>query len=250
MNDTIKIKNKYNTKIIAHRGVSGLETENTCSAFVAAGNRSYYGIETDVHLTADGKFIICHDSSLKRVAGEDIIIEETKFDDLRKIILFNKDGQKSRGDLILPTLEEYISICQKYSKRAVLEIKGSDSNPVWPAEALYRMADTIDKLGYIMGTTFISFGFENLAVLRGKSRIYDMQFLCSNTDFDDHLGQMIDLRIGADIGDYYRFNHSDEAIRIMHNEGLQINCWTVDDPERAEKYASWGVDFITSNILE
>ena len=33
--------------MIAHRGVSGLELENTCAAFVAAGNRSYFGIETD-----------------------------------------------------------------------------------------------------------------------------------------------------------------------------------------------------------
>ena len=50
--DTIKIKKKK-VKMIAHRGLSGLERENTCSAFVAAGNRSYFGIETDVHRTAD-----------------------------------------------------------------------------------------------------------------------------------------------------------------------------------------------------
>ena len=236
--------------MIAHRGVSGLEKENTCSAFVAAGNRSYYGIETDVHLTADGKFIICHDNDLKRVAGEDVTIENTTFDELRKIVLFNTDGTKSRADLILPSLEEYISICKKYSKRAVLEIKGSKNDPVLPADALYRMADIIDELGYIMGTTFISFGFENLAVLRGKSRIYDMQFLCTGNDLDEHFGKMVDLRIGADIGDYHRFNQNDEAIKMLHGEGLQINCWTVDDPQRAEKYASWGVDFITSNILE
>ncbi len=39
-------------RMIAHRGLSGIEMENTCSAFVAAGNRSYFGIETDVHVTA------------------------------------------------------------------------------------------------------------------------------------------------------------------------------------------------------
>ena len=30
------------TRMIAHRGLSGIERENTCAAFVAAGNRSYY----------------------------------------------------------------------------------------------------------------------------------------------------------------------------------------------------------------
>ena len=39
--DTIKI-DKNNVKLIAHRGVSGIERENTAAAFVAAGNRSYY----------------------------------------------------------------------------------------------------------------------------------------------------------------------------------------------------------------
>ena len=42
--NTIKFSKKH-VKTIAHRGLSGLEKENTCAAFVAAGNReSYYGI--------------------------------------------------------------------------------------------------------------------------------------------------------------------------------------------------------------
>ena len=50
--DTIKI-NKKNVKMVAHRGLSGIETENTSSAFVAAGNRSYFGIECDIHVTKE-----------------------------------------------------------------------------------------------------------------------------------------------------------------------------------------------------
>lgn len=53
--DTIKM-NSRSVRMIAHRGVSGLERENTCAAFVAAGNRSYFGIETDVYQTADGNY--------------------------------------------------------------------------------------------------------------------------------------------------------------------------------------------------
>ena len=44
--DTIKI-DSGSTRMIAHRGLSGLETENSIPAFVAAGNRGYYGVETD-----------------------------------------------------------------------------------------------------------------------------------------------------------------------------------------------------------
>ena len=54
--DTIKI-NRRNAEMIAHRGLSGLETENSIPAFIAAANRSYYGVETDVHVTKDGRFV-------------------------------------------------------------------------------------------------------------------------------------------------------------------------------------------------
>ena len=118
----IKIK-KGKCKIIAHRGLCGLEKENTCSAFVAAAMHNYYGIETDVHVTKDGKFILCHDDDLKRVAGKNLVIEETDFAKLRKITLFDTDGINRRADLVLPTMEEYFSICKKYKKIAVFELK-------------------------------------------------------------------------------------------------------------------------------
>ena len=37
---------KKGCKMIAHRGVSGLEKENTCAAFVAAGEIFWKGIAT------------------------------------------------------------------------------------------------------------------------------------------------------------------------------------------------------------
>ena len=47
--NTIKIQ-KNLTKIVAHRGLSGIETENTNAAFIAAGNRSYYGRSEKHHV--------------------------------------------------------------------------------------------------------------------------------------------------------------------------------------------------------
>jgi len=103
MIDTLHL-NSPKPKMIAHRGLSGLELENTNSAFVAAGNRSYYGIETDVHRTADGQYIIIHDDNTKRVGGDEMIVEKTSFETLRAIRLVDKDGQKGRKDLMLPSL--------------------------------------------------------------------------------------------------------------------------------------------------
>ena len=81
---------KKSTQVVAHRGLSGIETENTNAAFVAAGNRSYYGIETDIHRTADGRFVVCHDDDLKRVAGEAILVESSNLSELQNVVLFDK----------------------------------------------------------------------------------------------------------------------------------------------------------------
>ena len=81
--------NSQNTLTIAHRGLSGLEVENTNAAFVAAANRSYYGIETDIHRTGDGHFVVMHDSNLMRVSGEDVDVEKTALSDILNVVLFD-----------------------------------------------------------------------------------------------------------------------------------------------------------------
>ena len=124
MTDTILFKDKGTVKMIAHRGLSGLEKENTCPAFVAAGVKSYYGIETDVHVTKDGKIIVIHDDNLKRVAGKKMVVEESYFDELRAVRMLDTDGVTPRADLFLPSLEEYVAICRKYKKQSPL-CKGS-----------------------------------------------------------------------------------------------------------------------------
>ncbi|MBQ9692043.1 MAG: hypothetical protein IJV70_02695 [Clostridia bacterium] len=124
--DTIKV-NKLDAKVVAHRGLSGIERENTASAFVAAGNRSYYGIETDIWRTSDGHFLCCHDGHFKRVGGEEIYVEKTSLKALQSVVLYDKcaeaDQSKDRADLVAPTLENYVSICKKYGKIGVLELK-------------------------------------------------------------------------------------------------------------------------------
>ena len=120
--DTVKI-DKKGVRLIAHRGLSGIELENTISSFVAAANRSYYGIETDVYATADGKFVLMHDSESGRVSDNNINVTTADFEQVRKIKLGKKADGSIRADRVVPTLEEYISVCKTYEKVSVLELK-------------------------------------------------------------------------------------------------------------------------------
>ena len=108
--NTVKVPEKGRTRFVAHRGVSGLECENTAAAFIAAGNRTYYGVETDIWRTSDGKFLCNHDGRTGRICDVDLVIERSTFDGLRKLRLKDKDGESDRAELIIPTPHEYKKI--------------------------------------------------------------------------------------------------------------------------------------------
>jgi glycerophosphoryl diester phosphodiesterase len=240
--DTKKI-NKGAAKMIAHRGVSGLERENTCPAFVAAGNRSYYGIETDIHVGYDGEFVVIHDSRTGRVSqgAFDVDVEATPYDALRELVLPDKDGSFVRQDIRIPVLEEYISICKKYGKVAVLEIKNGFSE-----SDIIGVIRKIKILDYLDGVIFISFDHNACVTVKNLLPDASVQFLTG--EYDDTLPERLKSE-GLDLDIHYSAL-TEERIRTLHANGIKVNCWTVDDPEAAEKLASWGVDFITSNILE
>lgn len=239
--NTIKFDNKGEIKMIAHRGLSGLEFENTCPAFVAAGVKSYYGIETDVHVTSDGQFVIVHDDDLKRIAKLNMSVEGSTFEELRAVQLKDTDGKTERKDLFLPTLNEYLAICKKYDKQSILELK----NPM-EKEKVWEIAEVCKAMGWYNRTTFISFAGENLTSLREKYPDADAQFLtCDATD--ETFSFMVNNKLDADLCGTCI---SKEFVDRLHKEGRKVNCWTIDCLEHAELMKAAGVDMITSNILE
>ena len=241
MKDTIRIPLENKPLMIAHRGMSGLEMENSASAFVAAGQRSYFGIETDVHRTADGQVIVIHDDNTKRVAGDEMIVEQTAYRTLRALRLLDTDGRQGRADLILPSLREYISICKKYEKVAVLELKNH-----FVPEDIDKIIDIIRQEDYLDQVIFISFDLPNMICIRERLPEQRAQFLISSiTDWlldtlqKYHLD--LDIKYSALTAEY---------VQALHAAGIQVNVWTVNTPEDARRLVDMGVDFITTNILE
>ncbi len=239
--NTIKF-DKKNVKVVAHRGVSGIERENTCASFIAAGNRSYYGIETDIHKTADGNYIIIHDNTTERVALDNLEVEKSTFQTLRSLQLTNSyDGERSRLDLHLPTLAEYIDICKRYEKDAVLELKNA-----FAEEEVLEICENIEKLGYLEHVVFISFSYDNLVYLRRKYPNQPAQFLTSKYE-DSLIARLKEWNLDLDIRESALTAENTAELKAA---GITVNCWTVDDPARAEELVGYGVDMITTNILE
>lgn len=105
----------------AHRGLHNKPTlpENSMTAFKKAVFEGF-GIELDVHLTADNKLAVIHDSSLKRTCGIDLKIEETELEEAQ--VYFLEDSEE-----VIPEFEE---VLEAVGGRVplIIELKTEDEN--------------------------------------------------------------------------------------------------------------------------
>lgn len=254
--NTIKIE-KGNVKMVAHAGLAGLERANTLAGVIAAGNRSYFGIEVDVRITKDNQVVLVHNESVWGPEGEEIFISKSTLDDLQKIVFSDRihfyDMEKygidplwgeKRSDLRISTLDEYIRLCKKYEKIAFLELKSDMTQE--------NVADIVNQFkaqDYLDGALFISFNWESLDAVKKLLPNQRVQLITDmETEFsDEFLDRVADA--GFDL-DLHIFKTTKELVERVHARGMEVNVWTCDWPDRAARLVEWGVDYITSNILE
>ncbi|KTC80941.1 glycerophosphodiester phosphodiesterase [Legionella cherrii] len=112
------------TRLIAHRGAHNHAQgiiENTLAAFDLAKELGCWGIELDVHATADKVLVVNHDPTLKRLWGHDRAIAQLSFNELRTLIP------------AVPTLNEVVAR-YAHSMHLLIELKA----PFQDEEALVR----------------------------------------------------------------------------------------------------------------
>jgi glycerophosphoryl diester phosphodiesterase len=81
----VRLIDTEETEIIAHRGFLQGGVENTLPALQAAAKAGADRVEFDVMETKDGKFVVMHDSNLKRLAGKNLNVKDLTQDELTKI---------------------------------------------------------------------------------------------------------------------------------------------------------------------
>ena len=113
------------TGMILHRGLSLEAPENTLPAFNLAGQRGAEYVETDVRQLKDGTFVIFHDSNLLRMCGVDKKIENLTYQEVKKYPVIAGTNASAYKNNTIPTLEQYLQCCNKYSMTPVIEIKSN-----------------------------------------------------------------------------------------------------------------------------
>ena len=172
-----------------------------------------------------------------------INIEENDYSQVENIVLPDLDGTTERKDIRIPLLSEYISICKKYDKICVLEVKNH-----FKEYDLKRLTEEIKATGYLTNVIFISFDFANCVNLRKLLPENTIQYLTYKKEITSELiDQLCENKI--DIDTFYP-ELNPENIKLLHSKGIKVNCWTCDNKADAEMMISYGVDFITTNILE
>ncbi len=91
--------------LFAHRGYAKRAPENTLAAFAAARSASIPGVELDVHRARSGELVVVHDFNLKRITGEDLLVEECDIATLKSLDAGAWFGERFRGER-LPLLSE------------------------------------------------------------------------------------------------------------------------------------------------
>lgn len=117
----------------AHRGLhDDALPENSLGAFRAAVAHGY-GAELDVHLLKDGSLAVLHDSDLKRITGQDGIIEDLTADQL-------KDYHLKGTEETIPLFSQVLEVFDGQTP-LIVEIKVHGSNYAEVSEATCKLLE-------------------------------------------------------------------------------------------------------------
>jgi glycerophosphoryl diester phosphodiesterase len=232
------IYQKPSTMIIAHRGVSHDAPENTRASVNLAWERNADAAEVDIHLSKDNRIMVIHDGDTKRTTGKKMVIRESKSSALRSLDASNGMDQ-FKGERI-PFLEEVIATVPN-GKILFIEVKTDTVIIPYLVEVL---ASSPDKSRLVV----ISFDFDVCAKMKKQVPaipVYWLHYTLSGSYKHKWISNAVDAGL-----DGLNFRHkgiSKDYVDAVHQSGMKMFAWTVDDPVEAARLIESGIDGITSN---
>jgi glycerophosphoryl diester phosphodiesterase len=241
----------FAVEIIAHRGASHDAPENTMAAFKLGYEQKADAVEIDIHLTKDGKIFTMHDYDTLRVSGVSNKIVETDFADLRKLEVgqwgqWKGKGFSERG----PGIDEVLALIPD-GKKMFVEIKVHPE--ILPElDAAFKRSGKKDKQ-----LTIITFHYDTAEAAKKlwpKKEVYWLMGWKKDKagnypNIDDLIKKAKAAKLdGLNLNSGFPIDKA--FAKKVHDAGLKLYTWTVDDPEVAKKEVEAGVDGITTNRPE
>lgn len=235
--------------IVAHRGVSSLEIENTMPAFRRAIEIGADMIEFDVQQTKDKKLVICHDFNLKRLGGKDIDINKISLNELKgiKISDLKISGGKTGS---MPTLEDFLKeFVGKIDFN--LEIKSISDHVFTEIDQLLSLLDFYKAQNFVI---ISSFDFKVLKKIRSLRKDLRLAMLVGGDEifwwngfFKEKYLIKKALSIGAENIHIPMKNVRKKFVFLAHKSGLKVVPFVACPGKDFEKCLECGVDGIFTN---
>ena len=228
----VRLVNSDETEVLAHRGFIQGGVENTLPALQAAAKAGVDRVEFDVMETKDGKFVVMHDTNLKRLAGKNLNVKDLTQDEVTKITV-RAGGMEAK----IPSLEEWIQLSIQLNLPQLLEIKlhGGETPDLVP-----RLLAVLDRAGVTEHYTYHTLSREVVEELKRLRPQLIVGFIVPV-----NFGGVPD--VNADFIVIEQQSYSSRFVRQAWADGYNVIVWTVDDEQQMRDYMDAAVDGIITD---
>jgi glycerophosphoryl diester phosphodiesterase len=216
------------TLVIAHRGASNAERENTVPAFEAAARFGADWVELDVRRTADAALAVHHDGRLA---------------DGRWIV------QTAARDLPdwVPSLGEAVEACAGMGVNIEIKNLPGERDHDEGLAVATAVAEWVGAQGRHDRVLVSSFHFPDIDRVRAVDAGIPTAWLVFAVG---DAAAVVDRTAGA--GHQALHPHvtavDDELLAACRAAGLRVNTWTVDDPDLMRRLVDQAIDGIVTNV--
>jgi len=228
----VNLVNSEETEVIAHRGFIQGGVENTLPALQAAAKAGADRVEFDVLETKDGKFVVMHDTNLKRLAGRNLNVKDLTQDELTSITV-----RSGTMEAKIPSLEEWIQLSIQLNLPQLLEVKlhGGETPDLVP-----RLLAVLDRAGVTESYTYHSLSREVVEELKRLRPQLVVGFI-----MPINFGGVPNVE--ADFLVVEQQSYSPEFERQAWAAGYNVIVWTVDEQQQMRDYMNDAVDGIITD---
>lgn len=226
--------------LTAHRGLSSVAPENTAPALEEAGKAGYYAAEFDVMPTKDGVWVLIHDDTVDRTMNGTGAVSDFTYEELLGLNIIEGNGIENYPDLKISTLDEALDICEKYSMRAMIEIKGGEP------EDMAGVLDILGKREMKKEPLIIDFDKDRVSALRKLDKNIEIWYLVNEIE-----DETIDFAQNNATGIGFNFGIPSNYFKIKEAQArnITLGSWTVDYLPVLDILCALDIDYITTNRI-
>jgi len=230
-------------RVVAHRGASRAAPENTLAAFRMARSLGARAVECDVRLTADAVCVVIHDPDTRRTTGHPGLLSRYTAGEIAALEAGGDADGRFAGEGI-PTLREALELFHAEGLAANLEIKADVGGERRIAEAL---AATLAECPETSRTVSVISSF-SIATLRASRELLPSVprgLLVAGLPRDWR--GLVEKTAARAVHCRHDRIHC-ETVARLHEAGLDVVAYTVDDPDTARRLLAMGVDSLITNV--